>query len=517
MPDEAPSELEALGSKTASGGTIFISGKIAAALANLVILIFLARYLAPVEYGLYTIAISFSFALGMGGNFGLGTALRKLLPPESSKEKHSMLVYNAYLVAGIASAVISIAGVALSGVIATYVYGNPTLAFPIALGAADVLLAVLLNLATAVLVGLGKVKGATYGIMAYSFGQLAATVALVLAGFGIAGAMGGLILGTLIGFLVSLAYIIPMVSARHMHFSKGISKSMTKFSIPIVISNVAQTGAINFGILFLGIFATATVVGNFGAAYRLGKFIEVLLTSSTFVLLPAFSRAVSDSQMSAKISSIFNNSIYFSMLFLVPIAVLIMSTATPAVHVLFSHKYAYAPFYLAIVTFGLLLTVIGTYAGTLLIGYGDTRKFMVYQLAFVAVEFILVIALVPFIKATGLLLALFILGPIMLDVIYVRMLAKQLSVKLHYGQLIRFTASAIILFLLLYAVAYAMHERDLALLVNIILAIAVYPILIGLTGTVKKHNAKLIRSMASGIPGRSIIMLFLRYTELFVR
>ena len=118
---------------------------------------------------------------------------------------------------------------------------------------------------------------------------------------------------------------------------------------------------------------------------------------------------------------------------------------------------------------------------------------------------------------TGLLLALFILGPIMLDVIYVRMLAKQLSVKLHYGQLIRFTASAIILFLLLYAVAYAMHERDLALLVNIILAIAVYPILIGLTGTVKKHNAKLIRSMASGIPGRSIIMLFLRYTELFVR
>ena len=48
MPDELQSSLEALGSKTASGGTIFISGKIAAALANLFLLIFLARYLAPV-------------------------------------------------------------------------------------------------------------------------------------------------------------------------------------------------------------------------------------------------------------------------------------------------------------------------------------------------------------------------------------------------------------------------------------------------------------------------------------
>ena len=517
MPDELQSSLEALGSKTASGGTIFMSGKIAAALANLFLLIFLARYLAPVEYGLYTIAISFSLVLGMGGNYGLGTALRKIIPNEGEMERRSMLVFNAYIVAGAASAAISIAGIALSGVVATYVYGNPSLAFPIALGAADVFLAVLLNLSTSGLVGFEKAKGATYGVITYAFGQLAATVALVLLGFGVSGAMGGLVIGTSAGFLMSAAYMLPEVRIKYMRFSKHVSKSMTKFSLPIVISNIAQTGATNFGMVFLGIFATATIVGNFGAAYRLGKFIEVLLTSATFVILPAFSRAATDSRMSAKISSIFNNSIYFSLLFLIPISVLMISTSTPAVHLLFSQKYEYAPLYLSIITLGLLMTAIGAYAGTLLIGYGDTKKFMKYQLGFVVFDFLLVLVLVPFIKADGLLLALFIIEPVALDLVFLRMLKRQFSVKLHYGQVFRLAVSAFILFAFLYSVAYAMHERTLALLVNVVLLLLAYPVLLGLTGAVRKSNAKLIRSMASGIPGKGILLLFLRYTELFVR
>ena len=516
MPEEQE-DLQTVGSATASGGTIFISGKVAAAVANLIILVFLARFLAPVEYGLYTIAISFAFALGMGGNFGLGTALRKLLPSEKGKERHSMLVYNAYLVAGVGSAVISVVGIALSGAIATYIYGNPSLALPIALGAASVFLSVLLNLATASLVGFGKVKGATYGIMSYSFMQLFATVSLVLLGFGIVGAMLGLIIGTLVGFLVSFAYMLSSISYRHMHFSREASKSMTKFSIPIVISNVTQTGAINFGILFLGIFATASIVGNFGAAYRLGKFIEVLLTSATFVLLPAFSKIISDSKMSAKVSSAFNNSVHLSLLALVPISIYIMATALPAVNLLFSHKYVYAPFYLSVITLGLLITVVGTYAGTLLIGYGDTKKFMKYQLAFVAVEFALIIALVPFIKAAGLLIALFLIGPIALDIMYVYMLSKQLSISMRFGQITRLAVAALALFAVLYAAAYIVHESEIAIAINLVLLVLLYPMLVGATGAVDRNTIKLVESVSGKIPGRSIIMLLLRYTGMFVR
>ena len=90
-------------------------------------------------------------------------------------------------------------------------------------------------------------------------------------------------------------------------------------------------------------------------------------------------------------------------------------------------------------------------------------------------------------------------------------------VKLHYGQVFRLAISAFILFAFLYSVAYAMHERTLALLVNVVLLLLAYPVLLGLTGAVRKSNAKLIRSMASGIPGKGILLLFLRYTELFVR
>ena len=84
---EGTSEVRELGSKALRSGSFFISSKIISAVVTLLLLVFLARYLKPVDYGIYTIVIALYTLLGMGGNFGMGTALRKKLSEKIKKEK----------------------------------------------------------------------------------------------------------------------------------------------------------------------------------------------------------------------------------------------------------------------------------------------------------------------------------------------------------------------------------------------------------------------------------------------
>ena len=99
-------------------GSFFISSKIISAVVTLLLLIFLARYLKPIDYGIYTIVIALYTLLGMGGNFGMGTALRKKLSEkEVGRERKKELISNGFAIAGIIALAIMLIGIAISGVL----------------------------------------------------------------------------------------------------------------------------------------------------------------------------------------------------------------------------------------------------------------------------------------------------------------------------------------------------------------------------------------------------------------
>ncbi|MCL5102220.1 MAG: oligosaccharide flippase family protein [Candidatus Marsarchaeota archaeon] len=512
------SETRQLGSKALKSGSFFVSSKAISAVITLLLLVFLARYLQPVEYGIYTIVVAFYTLLGMGGNFGMGTALRKKLSESNvSNERKRELVSNGFAIAGLVALVITIFGVAISGFLVNYVYHDPSMFYPIVVASVCVILSVLFNLSVAVLLGLGSARHSSLGNIVYAISQAIFVIALVLLGYRVLGAMMGLALSLLIGFIYSIIRIFKITGNFFPKLIRGISKELAGFSIPIVTSNVAINGTTSLAILLLGVFATTAVVGSYGAAYKLGRFFDLIMTSMSYVLLPAFSYTLTKESLKGRLSSIYGNSLYYAFIVLLPLLAYAISTSKPLVRLLFGKAYVGAPFYFSFVSIGIVISLIGIFTGILIIGNGDVKKFMKYQLTVVVVEVALLLLLVPYAKVFGALIAVFAVGPVVMDVLYIKALKEQFGIKVESKRLGRLALSSVMLFIVLYAATMSMHYSRLAVLANIIIAVLLYPPMLAVTRSIGKNNIEFIKESMSKVRQlRKISSIAIGYFELFM-
>ena len=513
-------EVQELGVSTAKSGTIYLLGEIGTSIISVILLIFLARYLQPSDFGLYSIAISFAAVLYIAQNFGIGTAFRKMLPEmkKDSKLMVSRLLTSGYVVAIPIATAIAVAGVLISGTIATSVYNNQALALALELAAVSELLAVIFNLLQAVLVGMGRVAEATVSNAAYSALYLVGSVALVLLGYGIVGAVAGMLIGLAAGSAVGAAYTAKYVGAKPAAPTREDIRKVSEFSYPVMASNIAAQGALNLAVLVIGVVAVASVVGNYGAAYRLARLVDLTITAVTFILLGAFSRAFSREKLAERLGAIYNNSIYYTAIFLFPLVAYGIANARPLTRLLFSASYTTAPVFFSVMIGGMAAGIIGVYAGTLMISSGRTKKFMKYQLGAIAIQVALLLVLAPLFKATGALIALFVITPVALDIIYVRALKHQFSFGHSFGPLARVTAASIIAGIAMYAISFAMHQRLLSLVPNAIVLVLLFPPLLAVFKGVSAKNLEFINNT-----GRRLRQLhyvtgwFVGYTSRFVK
>ncbi len=510
--------MRELGSSTLKSGSFFVSSKAISALITLAILVFLARFLKPADFGLYSIVYALYALLGMGGNFGMGTALRKKLAERNTElSRKRNIIGNGFFIAGAVSGIIALIGIAISGVLANSVYHSPALLYPIIVASISVFLTVLFNLSVAVLVGLRASKHSSLANIVYSISQLVLVLGLVLLGYGIFGAMLGLALSLAIGFVYAFAMIIRRLEYRISGPIKSVIKELTGFSIPVVTSNIAISGTMSLAILLLGVFTTASIVGSYSAAYRLGRFFELIMTSMTFVLLPAFSYALSSTELSKKLGSAYSNSIYYSFLVIMPLLAFGIAAAKPITRLLFGSLYSGAPLYFAIIAAGTSVSIIGNFAATLIIGNGDTKRFMRYQLAVVIVELALMLALIPFIKVTGALLSLFIISPIVLDALYLHALKKQFSIKVAWGRICRLVAASAMLGAILFAINIALNFRLLSILASAVAALILFPPMLVSFRAISRNEIGFLKETADRI--RIIkrpVLALLKYFSVFL-
>ncbi|MGC8622794.1 MAG: oligosaccharide flippase family protein [Candidatus Micrarchaeia archaeon] len=515
---ESAESLKDLGVKTARRGSIFVSGKVVGALVSLALLVYLARVLRPADYGLYTIVISYSLVLGMGGNFGMGAAFRKMLP-ERIRDSEAMkkIIANGMFVSLSAAFAIAIAGIVVSPYVAAYVYHNSSISLPLMIAAASVFLTVFFNAAVSALIGMHKAVDSTIANLSYAVSQLLLVILFVSMGYGVLGAIAGYAASAAIGAIAALIYLAKSIGARLGKVEMAAISEITKFSMPVVASNVAMTGLMNFAPLLLGVYATATIVGNYGIALKGSRFIDLLVTSITFVLLPAFSTMLASKEMREKVEHAINSSIYYTFFLLLPIIAYMIGSAKPLVFLLFSHSYVYAPIYLSIALVGLAIEVIWGVASTLVIGHGNTRRFMQYQLTIVAIELAALLILTPLYKAYGALTAIFIISPAIATVLYSHLLRKEFGIKVSFGKPARIAVAAILLAIIMAAVSFYMKESYLVLVANLAIALIIYPGLAAAFGAISKKEIAFMAEASKGFGAvGKLSSAYLSYFRLFV-
>ena len=513
------SEIKKLGLSTAKGSVIFVAAQVLSSVVTLLLLVGMTRLLKPAEFGLYSIAVAFAAVLGMGGNFGIGTALRKMLPESIRKKQRVLdLINGSYFISCVLALAISILGIIFSGWIAVHVYNNASLALPLQIASAVVFLSVIMNTTFGALVGIEKVKEAAIADILYSTFQLIASVPLVLAGYGIVGAMVGYSFGFFVGICIGLFYLVRKISYKITRPLRKTAGELLRFSLPIAVSNIAAFGATNFAVLILGVYASAVVVGNYSAAFRLGSIFTIVLSSLTFILLASFSKAFSNRNMSRKIEHIYNSSLRYSLVFILPLLAYVMAASAPLTHLLFSHLYTFAPLYLSVIAFGITLGIIGSFAGTLIISYGDTKKFMYYQIAIIAVELALLIILTPLLNVTGTLLAAFVIAPLLSDMVFMFALERQFSIGVDKGKMARTIIPSLLLWLLATLVSAALGQRLLVIAIDAVLILLLYPPLMVALKAIDRKSVAFIRTVAGSLGFAGVpIEYVLRYVEIFIR
>ncbi len=514
----ASEEMKEIGHQTAKRGIIYVAGEAGTSVVTAVMLIVLARLLQPAAFGNYTIAIAFLGMLTIGSTFGVGVAFRKMLPETKKKTDLDGILSNGYTLALGVGLAVTIIGLIASGWIAVHVYDNPALGYALELAAAAEFLSVLFNLGQAAAVGMHMVKEATYSNIAYSVGSFAFAVGLVVLGYGYTGAVLGTLIGLLVGSVVSIVYIAGRIKFSLSAPSGKTLSRLTTFSGPVVASQVATFGAQNFGVLFLGVFAAQAVVGNYGAAFKIARVIELGITTITFILLPAFSTALMKKVTAKGIGEMYNKSLKYTSLLLFPAVAYMIAVASPFIRLLFSTSYASAPLYFAIIAAGMAIGLIGTYAGTLMVGYGDIKKFMWYQLAAVALQVALLVVLTPTYRAVGVLVSLFVITPVVLNVLYIKALEREFRIKHQLREVYAAGAAAVALGLVLYGISYALSFGYAAIAADLVVAVLAYPPAAGLAGAVSRSDITAMRKTASMLkPIRWLVEPMLGYTYIFAQ
>jgi O-antigen/teichoic acid export membrane protein len=514
-------ELEEFGIETAKNTSLYVGAQLASSLISFAVLIIAARVLGPSDFGIFIIAVSFATLLGFGGNLSFGAALRKMLPAAAGDTKRiRSLLGNAFFFGSLTGLVITLIAFALSGAIAVYVYHDALLSLPLGIASIMIVLTVLFNVGLSSLVGIGRIKQAAISDLLYSTTQLAAVSILIYLGYGIPGAVAGMVFGFFAGLAAEILYLRKAIGGITTTISRKVIGQMLDFSMPVFVSQISSMGFTNFAVLLLGVFVASSIVGNYGAALKLGVAFQVITASTSFIMLFSFSKVLqAKTRLSRHIKSIYASTVYYSFLFVLPMLAYLVSSARPFSYLFFSSAYTLTPAYFTVIAIGVTIDALEVYAGNLMLAYGRPRVYMRYQLAAIAICLVLMLALTPYLGVAGVLFPLFVVSPVLLGVVYCITLSRDFELTLHYRKLsalaIAALATAALAILLHLVLNYGGHVE---LVVNLLLVLLVYPPLAVLFRGIEENNIGFLRKFAQRLgPVSPLLRAVLSYTAFFVR
>ncbi len=153
---------------------------------------------------------------------------------------------------------------------------------------------------------------------------------------------------------------------------------MLTYGVPLSLSAIINGFQGQFYAFLLPIFYVTdnTAIGNFGIANTFVVLIGFFATPITTMLFPAFSK-LNPQKDKETLLSVFQFSIKYASLLVVPVSALVMCLAEPAVSTLFGETYSTAPLFLALLAISYLFTAFGSLSmGNFIISQGKTTFYL---------------------------------------------------------------------------------------------------------------------------------------------
>jgi len=378
--------------------------------------ILIARLLGPSQYGVYSLAFVVPAIFVSLADFGVSPALTRFtasLRAEQKSSKVARMISSGILFTSFTSALAFAVAYGTAGPLAAIVLHRADIGFLVAAASIVIIFQGLWYLSYNGLVGLDSMERSATITVLRDLVKTALCPLLIVAGFGIFGAMGGQIaawmLSAFLGVYFLLQNRLSLGQDREKLTIKAFKediRTMTGFGIPLYLGTLLGTVFVQYQTIVLAFFTSNAEIGNFEAALSFGTFIGVVATPITLAIFPAFSKL--DLQTRKQdLRTVFDHSIRYTTLLIVPVAVIIAVLSTSLIQIIYGNAYTSAPAYLSVYAGVYLLTAIGSQVnGAFLSGVGKTKDCFKVSAVQVASFIPLGPLMTSLLGVTGLLIAL---------------------------------------------------------------------------------------------------------------
>jgi O-antigen/teichoic acid export membrane protein len=507
---------------SAKGGFHLLWGLVISTVISSVGTIIIARLLGSDNMGLYAIAVAAPNLIATFRDWGVTTAMVKYSAQYNSENdvaKIRSIFVSGFVFELLVGLVLAVFSISISGFLAD-VFQRPAIAQLIQITSVFILTGGLVNTATAAFTGMEKMHLNSIMLIVQSLVKTGLIILLVALGLGTLGATIGFTVAVLVAGItgVLLTYTIytslPKTTEGGLGLMKAM-KTMLKYGLPISVGSILTGFLTQFYSWIMAIFVTDNgAIGNYSVAANFIVLIAFFATPVTTMLLPAFSK-LDYRRDYQDLQNIFQYSVKYAALLVLPVTTLVMSLAQPAISTLFEDTYPLAPLFLALLSLTYFFAAFGSLSiGNLINSQGDTKYNLLLSLVTVIIGFPLSFVLVSQFGIIGLIITTTIVG-------LPGLIWSLGFIKHRYGISMDWASSAKILFssgltgiITYFFVSWLPFSSPIRLVLGVVAFVLVFLILALLTRTLNHTDLNNIRQIAGGLgPLRKPLTVILNLIE----
>ncbi|MEE1135138.1 MAG: flippase [Methanobrevibacter sp.] len=377
-----------MANKLIRGSFIIFIGNIIFRLGGYIYRFLMAILLGPTAYGILGITLPFQGIFQTLSAGGLPPAIAKYVAEYEAVNEKDMARQTIYTALKIMVFLGFFFGVLMIFVVAPWLADHylhkPAALIPLQIVGLITPFSVIVGAFRGAFQGVYKMEYIVYTRAVEQLGMILFATAFVLIGLSTVGALWGTVLGYSLS-VVAAVYIfkfhmgkfIPEATEGFVFTKKDelkLAGTLVKFSIPVIITAIAEMLIYNICTIVMGRFLTFDDIGFFAAADPIARLPLIISISIATTILPASSEAfkLKDIQSLQKYVS---EAYKFSLLFVVPMCVGLALFATPTLRVLYFKNPAYVAgaSALAILSIGMTFYSIFAISTSIIQGIGNPR------------------------------------------------------------------------------------------------------------------------------------------------
>ena len=507
---------------SAKGGFHLLWGLVASTVISAVGTIVIARILGADSYGLYGIVLTAPNLIATFRDWGITTAMVKYSAQYNSEgdvAKVRSIFVSGILFEIILGLSLSFVSFALSDFLAINLQ-RPAIGPLIQIVSFFILTAGLVNAATAAFTGMEKMHLNSIMLILQSIAKTGLIIAFALFGLGTFGAVLGFSIAVLFAAVIGILLMwtmyrsLPKPTSRKLELL-ATTKTMLKYGLPISIGTILAGFAGQFYNYLMAFYVTDNaLIGNYNVALNFVVLITFFATPVTTMLFPAFSKLEAKKDRDL-LKNVFQYSVKYAALVVVPVTALIMALAGPAIGTIFEDKYLQAPLFLALLSITYLYTALGNLSiSSIINSQGDTAYNLKLTVLMVAIGFPSGFVLISQLGIIGLIVTAMVV-PLPSLFVSIRFIKNRYGVSVDWLSSARILFSSAAAALLTYVVLSQLASGNLIrLIIGVIVFVAAFLFIALITRTVKQSDVSNMRDIVNALgPLRKPLNLVLDLIE----